>query len=145
MGNTIKTVHDIGKESIVPVNILPSIVIGIIGFFILMYVLIAHIEPYITEMDKAKKYNSDGCEVDIDGNPIRTPIYSKGGQITGYNECLRKSSPMLIYIFGTIFAIILSTAISSIIYRIQVSIYNPKAAAGIAMAGWTAQAVGLKN
>ncbi len=119
----------IAKESINPVDIRPSVVMGFIVFLFVMY-LTSIIESYIITQENEYKYDSRGCRLDFSGNRIKTPII-KNGVIIGHNECVRKTTSFTIYMIGFLFSIIIGVIAGSSIYKLHFMWANPKLSAGL--------------
>jgi hypothetical protein len=126
---------NIAKDSINPVNVIPALIIGTIVFIILMYI-VYNISVYINDSENDQTYNSKGCLVDINGINISTPIYSRvngstESQIIGYDNCMTKTSPAVIYGFGMFFALGLAFLAGSGVYKAGFFLANPKLATGL--------------
>ncbi len=77
-----------------------------IGVFVLGMILVIVI-IYINE--KIYTYNNQGCRIDSNGNQVSEPIYSRIGNTRkkiGYNNCVKKTSSIIILLFGLFFSAI---------------------------------------
>ena len=129
MGLTSSTIKDI-QQSIVPVSIIPSLVLGIVSFIAVFILAIVKYVLKIKHQEARWNYNSQGCRLGLDGQPVEEPI-SSHGKVVEINRCITKSSNTKLYGISFGGALIAGFIIGSTLYRIMFAIKNPKMATGL--------------
>lgn len=124
----------IDKNSIIKVSSTPSIITGISVFIIIMGLFFCF-HFFVNNNESTNKYNSVGCQIDSTGNPISKSIYSNKkydrNRLIGYNNCVKKTPPMLIFGIGFLFSITFSYIIGINVYNEELARKNPLIAADI--------------
>lgn len=127
MADVVQTTADIASKSIVGVNIVPSLITGIVVFFISL--IVAH--SIIAANKKEAKLDSSGCLLNTDGTRIEQNQYDNNGGLTGINRCVKPLSSLISYLIAIGISAIVGSIAGGIVYKIQFSIANPKLTAGI--------------
>lgn len=118
------------KNAITPVSILPSIIVGIIvvvlGMIITVMIMLSN--------RRVGRYDANGCQIDVDGNVIKEPIYkSQNGTptIIGYKSCVREPWAITGYAIGFVISLVIAFLIGKGVYTLMFYYKNPKIGAGL--------------
>lgn len=128
MGLTTSTIKDL-QQSIVPVSIIPSLVLCIVSFVAVFILAIKYVRT-IKDKEARWNYNSQGCRLGLDGQPVEEYNRSRGG-VVDINKCVTKSSNTKLYGISFGVALVVGFIIGSTLYRIMFAIKNPKMATGL--------------
>ena len=130
MSEFLRETVDLGRETINPVNIVPSVVVGLAVFFILL--MIVNITIYNYNPDEYKKYDAHGCLVDINGNVLAEPIYQKNSNgkytntIIGTDTCIEKTNKLWLYGLSFIITALAGLIAGSGMHKLMFIKANPR-------------------
>ena len=100
---------------------------------------------YLNTQNNLYKYDSKGCQLDINDVPLNVPIYStqrgRTDTIIGYNPCVTKTSSTVLYSISFIGASICAGIAGSMVFRTMFFMANPKLATGIYATGMASNAL----
>lgn len=129
MGLTSSTIQNI-QQSIVPVSIIPSLILGIVTFIAVFILAVVKYVQTTKAQETRWNYDSQGCRLGLDGQPVEEPIES-GGKVVDINKCITKSSNTKLYGISLGVSVLVGFIIGSTLYRIMFAIKNPKMATGL--------------